>query len=84
MAIHVIPLEDTRVHDRSIDCWCEPRQQWIDDDGIPLNGGPLVVHTSADGRELIEALDGESMRPNKLWGVFTECCGGKESYFDEQ
>ncbi len=42
--LHVIPLNDTREHEESVDCWCKPRD---DGDGV-------VVHNSADRREEYE------------------------------
>jgi hypothetical protein len=47
--IHVIPLEDMREHTESRDCWCQPTCTKREDDEAML-----VVHTSMDGRELVE------------------------------
>lgn len=41
--IHVAPIGDMRSHEFSGACWCDP----IIDDG-------LVIHNSADGREVYE------------------------------
>jgi len=42
---HVVPVNDSAPH-RDIDCWCEP---------TPSREEPRVlVHHSADGRELVE------------------------------
>lgn len=41
--LHVIPADDTKLHDGSTDCWCSPH----DDEGV-------WVHNSADGREQYE------------------------------
>ena len=47
--IHVYPLNDEREHDTgdTTTCWCDP--QLITDEPEMI-----VVHASADGRELIE------------------------------
>jgi hypothetical protein len=39
----VKPIDDLRPHDDGMACWCEP----TDDEGV-------IVHNSADGRELYE------------------------------
>lgn len=52
MTIHVTPINDLRDHIDSIDCWCDPGQEWIDEEtGLPYADGPLVVHNALDGRE---------------------------------
>ena len=52
MTIHVTPINDLREHIESLDCWCEPHSEWIDEDtGLPYAAGPLVVHNALDGRE---------------------------------
>ena len=53
--IHVLPVNDLREHVESEDCWCHPRIERVGDDGW------LVVHNSADGRELVEPAWGELM-----------------------
>lgn len=45
--IHVLPVHDLREHVKSRDCWCAPDLQ-------RESGTVIVVHRSADGRELIE------------------------------
>lgn len=40
---HVLPVEDTREHQISFDCWCGPRCE----EG-------LVIHNADDGREKFE------------------------------
>ncbi len=45
--IHVHPKNDLREHVMARDCWCQPRCQ-------QEGNGVIVVHQSADGRELIE------------------------------
>lgn len=40
---HVIPLDDLRQHEATMNCWCQP-----DDDGL------IVQHHAADGREAYE------------------------------
>jgi hypothetical protein len=55
---HVIPVGDLREHnDRSRWCWCGPTVIMTDEDtGQPFpKGRAVVVHHSADGRELVEA-----------------------------
>jgi hypothetical protein len=50
---HVYPVNDEKEHDtESLDCWCNPRVLWGDQDG-PFSE-PVIVHNSADCRELIE------------------------------
>ena len=46
--VHVIPLNDLREHDDSQWCWCMPKVEIQDD------GRAVVIHNSADGRELVE------------------------------
>lgn len=46
--VHVLPLEDLRLHDERRQCWCRPR---VDVIGI---GGAVVVHHALDGREYFE------------------------------
>lgn len=44
---HVLPINDIREHETTGDCWCDP--------AIEVNSKlPLVVHNSADQRELKE------------------------------
>lgn len=54
--IHVIPLNDLKEHNQTIDCECDPTVVWIDPDTeLPWAGdGPLVTHNSYDGRECYE------------------------------
>jgi hypothetical protein len=40
---HVVPRDDLKAHDHSMNCWCAPR----DDEGV-------WVHNSMDRRERIE------------------------------
>ena len=42
---HVIPLNDTRKHQLSAHCWCQP----LNDDEFDV-----FIHNSADGREKFE------------------------------
>ena len=52
--LHVVPENDLRDHSCSRDCWCAPTLEGTD----PETGQPylsiLVIHNSADGRELVE------------------------------
>lgn len=48
-AVHIVPINDLQEHDDcSEQCWCAPRVE-------RLESGVLVIHQSADGRELVEA-----------------------------
>ncbi len=46
---HVIPLNDLTEHERSMGCWCKPREE------EPGEVGYIVVHNAADMREEDEA-----------------------------
>lgn len=43
---HVMPVNDLREHESSLDCWCQPKR----DDEHPI----IIVHRSMDGREAYE------------------------------
>lgn len=47
MATHVMPIDDLREHSEEY-CWCNPRIENCWDDSV------VVIHNSADGRELLE------------------------------
>lgn len=47
--VHVLPVDDLREHEQSIACWCVPRLERVDE-----STALVVVHRSADGRELVE------------------------------
>ena len=49
--INVLPINDLREHQEDYDCWCEPRVEWMDENGLPYADGPLVIHNALDGRE---------------------------------
>lgn len=51
---HITPINDLREHTDARDCWCQPRIEIVEDflDASPAR--VIVVHTSADGRELVE------------------------------
>lgn len=49
---HVLPVNDLREHAEARDCWCEPRVEPVKVCRAII--GHVVVHQSADGRELIE------------------------------
>ena len=55
MDTHVLPLDDLFDHDEHRGCWCHPtvEEVWV--------GNSVVVHHSADGREILE--DGELVVP---------------------
>ncbi len=67
--MNVLPLRDERPHERSAQCWCGPRVEWLDPDtNLPWPGnGPLIVHHSADCREVSEMVTGESVAPGLEW-----------------
>lgn len=52
--VHVVPRSDTRVHKLVLECWCHPK----------LEECGLIVHASADGREL--DVDGCTVPRSKL------------------
>lgn len=52
---HVTPVDDLQKHELTRTCWCRPKIETSDPEtGIPYPEGALVVHNSADGRELVE------------------------------
>lgn len=71
--VHVLPLNDEAPHRHGTDCWCDPRVEWADTDGLVYPRGPLVVHNSADCREAVEPLlAGESIAPDKGWEAYED------------
>lgn len=52
--IHVLPLRDLKPHEETRWCWCEPRVEQEEATREQLAGPAVVIHHSADGRELIE------------------------------
>lgn len=42
---HIIPMDDDKEHQVSLECWCCPELDEEDN---------LIIHNSADGRELFE------------------------------
>jgi hypothetical protein len=42
---HLIPVDDLREHEDSVDCWCQP--ELLDDDYLDS----VYLHASMDGRE---------------------------------
>ena len=56
MSVHTYPLNDLREHDlETTECSCDPYIEYVDEDiGLPYEDGPLVVHNSWDGREIME------------------------------
>ena len=42
---HVVPVDDLREHEASVDCWCQP--ELLDDDYADC----VYLHASMDGRE---------------------------------
>lgn len=49
--VHVVPIDDLREHVETACCWCAPRVECVDGDPEAI----VIVHASADGRELVEA-----------------------------
>lgn len=45
--INILPINDEREHEEGTMCWCDPKL-------ITDESELIVVHNSADGRELIE------------------------------
>lgn len=52
--IHILPVDDEIEHSTSLGCWCQPTVEEVFVETL------LVVHHSADGREL---LDDEALPP---------------------
>jgi hypothetical protein len=70
VSIHTVPVLDERRHDLTIDCWCDPRIEWLDPNTERpwVSGlGPLVHHNAADCRECAEEVTDESIEPGKGW-----------------
>jgi len=49
--VHVLPIDDLREHEETRACWCRPALLVEPDADADLR---IVVHNSADGRELVE------------------------------
>jgi len=49
---HVLPINDAIAHDETRGCWCQPWCEQIFEED--WRTATLVVHRSADGRELSE------------------------------
>lgn len=50
MILHILPINDTRVHRESSTCHCNPKLTELE------NGDMMFTHNSFDGREYIERL----------------------------
>jgi|Laugrespbdmm15sd_2_1035082.scaffolds.fasta_scaffold12957_6 hypothetical protein len=46
---HIVPLNDLRDHEESVDCWCQP--ELLDDDYADC----VYLHPAMDGREAFES-----------------------------
>ena len=46
---HIVPIDDLREHEDSVDCWCQP--ELLDDDCLDS----VYLHASMDGREAFES-----------------------------
>ena len=53
LVIHVMPANDMKPHEQSVNCHCNPRIESEDEDGEPLDG-IVCVHNAFDRRELRE------------------------------
>lgn len=49
MNVHVIPNNDWKEHEESVDCWCHPTRD-VEDENV-------IIHNSLDGREVQELRD---------------------------
>ncbi len=58
MSFHVYPVNDLFEHltewPSGPECWCDPTVTWVDERTGETLPEALVVHNSADGRELTE------------------------------
>ena len=55
MSVHVYPVNDLWEHETDgEECWCDPEIRWVDPETGETYSEPLVIHNSADGRELTE------------------------------
>ena len=53
--VHITPINDLREHEYTTTCWCQPSvEEPLCVKWKPLTWGRLVIHHSADGRELVE------------------------------
>lgn len=50
MALHILPINDLKPHEKSTTCECEPKVIYED-------GEMIVIHNSYDGRELFEEIN---------------------------
>lgn len=55
MSIHVVPIDDLQEHvETGAPCCCRPKILWDDAITGERLDEPVIVHNSADGRELVE------------------------------
>ena len=56
MSVHVYPINDEKPHttDGSCECWCKPRVVFQDPDTGEILEDQIIVHNSADCREIVE------------------------------
>jgi len=47
--VHLVPLDDLREHEASVDCWCQP--ELLDDNYLDS----VYLHASMDGREAFDS-----------------------------
>ncbi len=50
--VHVLPVDDLREHVETAQCWCNPKCSKVET--FAGGWGYVIVHNSADGRELAE------------------------------
>lgn len=48
LRIHVMPVNDLKVHEKSRACACTPKVEIVE------GGNEVVIHNSWDGREILE------------------------------
>lgn len=68
MSVHVIPQNDEIEHERSAECICQPRVEWVHpESGEVYPRGPVVTHNAFDCREVSEQVTGEKVAPGLGW-----------------
>lgn len=71
--VNCIPINDEKAHEHSPQCWCQPTVTYLDEEtGAVFRNGPMVIHNSADQREVLERLIKEGVSPEQMWGVFED------------
>lgn len=57
--IHITPINDLKEHQEDINCNCNPRTEYINDN-------ILIIHNSYDGRETLEKAQRQNLEDLKL------------------